>query len=162
MPGMMGPVLPGPGAPAFGMHGFMPYMTWIYGTLVIAVFLYFVISETLAGATIGKRLVKIRTASRAAPDVVGLPFETALLREAVKIAGFLPVFAAQFWIISPISDATGVAAWRQMMMPGGQWFFIHLAGQFLALSWLAWIAISLVTDKDPVYDRIAGTTVVRE
>lgn len=152
--------------PAFPVEIFRTMVTAMV-VLNIGVFLYFVIMETWRGATIGKGIVGIRTIDRADPDRIGLPFGKALLRELGKIAGLLPSLVFMFFFvrimfsafetgtpeqIAKTLESSGAFTW---MLP------VQMIAQFLPLAWMIWIAVSLSGNRAPMYDRWAGTTVVR-
>lgn len=155
------PIPPKPGEFPVEISAMMGQMAWLMTALFAVAFLYFVIAETVAGATIGKKLVKIRTVRVTNPTAYGLPFAKALLREAVKFAGFFPALVVQAYVVLTLSRATDASAIQTAMMPSGLWFAMQMIAQFLPLIWLAYIGVSLVTSKDPIYDRVVGTTVVR-
>jgi hypothetical protein len=135
----------------------MANMMWLILAMQLLIFTYFVLLEAWSGATIGKKLVGIGTVQLSNPARRGLPVGTALWREFVKIVGFLPpllLMAYGAMLIPELADA------RSLDVHEG-WFVITQLLQFLPLIWLAWIGISLVNHNDPVYDRAAGTAVVR-
>jgi uncharacterized RDD family membrane protein YckC len=135
----------------------MANMMWLMLAMELLIFTYFVLLEAWSGATIGKKLVGIRTIQLSNPARRGLPVGTALWREFVKIVGFLPpllLMAYGAMLIPEMADA------RSLDVHEG-WFVITQLLQFIPLIWLAWIGISLVNHNDPVYDRAAGTAVVR-
>ena len=148
-----------PGVMPVEMQGVFRKMVWLGLSANIAIFVYLVVMETWRGATIGKWLTGIRTVDPSNPGRRGLPFAKALQREFTKVGGFIPTliiipmnFGAMMSIAEAPAAAGGFAAW---FVP------LQLVAQFLPLVWLAWIGVSLVNNRDPVYDRVAGTTVVR-
>lgn len=125
----------------------------------LAVFAYLVIMEAWIGATLGKWVVGIRTIDLSSPEQRGLPFSKALLRELTKVAGGIPSViwsGITLFMLSGVTDFASFVAKTQ----GGS-FLLQAVLQFLPLVWLAWIGVSLVNKRDPIYDRVAGTAVIR-
>ncbi len=135
---------------------------WLMLAANALIFAYCVILETWIGATIGKLLVGIRTVDVSGPERRGIPLSKALLREFMKIAGFLPGLAFVMWGLSIASNVGDPASLQEMVGPMSALLApLHFAVQILPLVWIAWIGISLVNNNRPIYDRMAGTTVVR-
>lgn len=158
-PHMQTPVQPG--VMPIEMQVVFRKMAWLGLSFNIAIFVYLVVMEAWRGATIGKGLTGIRTVALSNPERRGLPFAKALLREFIKVAGFIPTL-----IIIPIifGEIIGIAEAMQPLTGSNfdAWFIpLQLVAQFLPLGWLAWIGVSLANNRDPIYDRMAGTTVVR-
>ncbi len=127
--------------------------------MTVLAFAYFVFMEAWIGATIGKRIVGILTMLLDRPTLLGLPFGTAFWRELVKQAGFvaphLIALVSMFGFINSLPSG-------QMPEDGGIfWFFGSQLLGFFPVIWLIWIGVSLVNNRDPIYDRAARTTVVR-
>jgi uncharacterized RDD family membrane protein YckC len=96
-----------------------------------AFLLYLVALERRFGTTVGKRLSGLRVVDTEAPEGGNIPWRKAMIRN-VLIWGWL--LASEAWL------------------PG--------AG-LLGIAWILWILIQGDRKIDPVYDRIAGTAVLR-
>lgn len=159
------PSLPPTTAPgAFPGEMFMVFsqLAWAMVTVNLLVFAYFVIMETWLGATLGKKMAGIRTVDLANPGNVGLPFGKAVLRELVKVAGFIPALVFFIGGITFFASMAASTTSLEAMEPMLAWLGpVQFVAQILPLVWLAWIGISLVNNRDPIYDRVAGTAVVR-
>ncbi|MFE0016874.1 RDD family protein [Mesorhizobium sp. NPDC059054] len=136
-------------------------MTRIFLIEILLLFAYLVVMETWRGATVGKMLAGIRTIDLSAPDHRPPPFVKALPREFVKAAGFLPSLVTSMVFSTLMANVTNAEQLESMMSTDGWFFPLQFIAQFLPLIWLAWIAVSLVNNRDPIYDRLSGTAVVR-
>lgn len=136
-------------------------MTKIFLAEILLLFVYLVVMETWRGATIGKMLAGIRTIDLSAPDHRPPPFAKVLLREIIKAAGFLPGLITSIVFSIKMSNVTNAEQLESLVSTDGWFFPLQFIVQFLPLIWLAWIAVSLVNNRDPIYDRLSGTVVVR-
>lgn len=117
---------------------------------VLPVVLYFALSEgTGAGATWGKRRVGlvVVVAGRAAPPRRG----RALVRNGLKFLPWQMAHTAMFHIPG-FPAATGEPPTWSVVVLGSAWFLVAL---YL-------VGLTRLGDYRPLYDRVAGTVVVRE
>ncbi|PSJ57199.1 RDD family protein [Kumtagia ephedrae] len=128
-------------------------VTWIALLLLLA---YLVVMETRFGRTVGKRVAAIRVVEAAYPDRSGIPAGKALLRQIAMWIGLAPGLIASIVMMSFFSAAELEPFFQSpYFVPGLIIFFL------IGLGWIVWIVVSLVRKRDPVYDRIAGTSVLR-
>ena len=105
---------------------------------VMAVFIAYVIAmETRTGATLGGRATRIRVLNAAATDASGVAPILAIVLFFYVFYGDMDAFAA-----------SGFFTW-----------FILAA--ILGFRWVLVNIVLIVGPRDPLYDRIAGTAVVR-
>ena len=126
--------------------GFYVEKLWLYADLpALAIFLlYLVAYECRIGQTVGKYALDIKVVDRTAPDSLGIPLRKAILRHALL---FAPIFA--FLLLQLGVTTLGAAV------------FVGLISLAFAAVWLISVTISLVGKTDPIYDRLAGTIVVK-
>jgi uncharacterized RDD family membrane protein YckC len=103
--------------------------------LVFAV--YLMLFEHRFGATLGKRLLNIRTISKDNPGRLGIAWRRTIIRTLGQLAFFI--------LLIPDFLPTPIGAW---------------AAGFILL-WYLWNVIAIDRERDPLYDLLAGTAVVR-
>ena len=111
----------------------------------LAIFLLYLIAfEWRIGQTVGKHVLDIRVLDRDALDALGIPLTKAIFRQAVL---FAPILA--FLLLQYGATSRGAA--------------VFLGGLFLVFAsiWVISVTISLARKTDPLYDRLAGTIVVK-
>jgi hypothetical protein len=115
---------------------------------------YLLVMETRTGATLGNLAMRIRVIETAEPDYLGVPLRKITFRYLVMLIGFLPlvvvalVYGVQYGNDLDAAARSGVFTW------------LVVAG-IVALGWGVLLSIQAALKRDPLYDRIAGTTVVR-
>lgn len=124
---------------------------------IIACFAWMVGFAAVRGATPGKRVLAMCIIQHAEPDRPGLGFGRSLGREAAKWLGALPSLGVFLWLSGWGSDADSLT---QAMQSGTSLAVLAAAG-IINLVWMMWIVISIVRRRDTIYDRIAGTAVIR-
>ena len=106
------------------------------------------------GKTLGARVLGVRVIDTANPAASSVPLRKAIIRYLAMAIGLVPMFAV---LISRTAVAGGADAmfnetyFRWFMYAGG-----------LGLLWEVVLTFQIAMKKDPVYDRLAGTAVVRE
>jgi uncharacterized RDD family membrane protein YckC len=120
---------------------------------LLAPFIYLVAMECRFGATLGKRLLHIRAADIAEPRRIGIPLRKAVIRNLLIPFGAVPMLVVLLVFVNK-GDLEGAF--------GGNFFVWFGAAGVLGQLWNLWILIDLVCKRDPIYDRIAGTAVLRE
>lgn len=126
-------------------------MTWV---AMLALLIYLVLIEWRRGATVGKRILGMRTIDTAAPSQIGIPLRKAITRQLAMWIGTIPAFLVMIKILflsdDPLNAMSGDAFWLAFIVA----FTIEIA-------WFIWIIVSVSKKRDPIYDRIAGTSVLR-
>ncbi|PWK63528.1 RDD family protein [Aminobacter sp. AP02] len=130
------------------------YVSWVGGLVFFA---YLVLMETWRGATVGKQVLNIRTVDVQSPSTVGLPLRKAVARQLAMMIGLIPAFVPAFW-------------WGDPFFANGADISETLSTSYIAttaitgvieIAWFIWIIVSVSKKRDPIYDRIAGTSVLR-
>ncbi|MEJ6783505.1 RDD family protein [Aminobacter sp. Piv2-1] len=121
---------------------------------ILAVVIYLIAMERRSGATVGKRTLGIRAVPTNAPGQVGLPLKQAVIRTAAQWIGMVPALFFALVVLFFIEDPMAA------METSGYWRMFAIAA-IIQLAWLLWIIISVSRKRDPIYDRIAGTSVLR-
>ncbi len=127
-------------------------LDWVSPILFL---IYLITLETRFGATLGMRPCHIRVVDIEAPSRAGIPLRKAVLRILLIWAGVVPVLTVLFAAL--IADhGSGEAIFNS------GWLFTALfAAGLLTIAYYLWILVDVVTKKDPIYDRIARTAVLR-
>ncbi|MBB6465373.1 putative RDD family membrane protein YckC [Aminobacter lissarensis] len=121
---------------------------------ILAVAVYLIAMERRSGATIGKRTLGIRAVPTNTPGQIGLPLRQAVIRQAAKWIGMIPAMLFAVVVFFVLEDPFAA------METQGYWTMFAIAAA-IQIAWLLWIIISVSTKRDPIYDRIAGTSVLR-
>lgn len=121
---------------------------------ILAVIGYLITMERRSGATIGKRSLGIRTVSTGAPGQVGLPLKQAIIRQVAQWIGMVPGLLLAFVFLVVAKDPMAAMATSSF------WTLFYIAA-IIQLAWLFWIIVAVSRKRDPIYDRIAGTSVLR-
>jgi len=123
--------------------------------IVVASFLvYLVWMIWKTGRTVGARILRIKVIDVADTGSSGVPIFKVITRHLAMIIGFVPALAL-FLYQCAISDGSADAMFTDRFF---QWFIY--AG-VIALIWSVLLIVQVARKKDPVYDRLAGTAVVR-
>jgi hypothetical protein len=107
------------------------------------------------GKTLGARVVGVKVADAAKPDAPGVPLGRAIIRYLAMAIGAVPAFALLIYRYVSIGGSADAMFTDNFF----RWF--TYAGGFGAL-WVVVLIYQIATKKDPVYDRLAGTAVVRD
>ena len=114
--------------------------------------LYLVLGQWRWGRTLGLRAAGLRLSLRGGPRTGKVPLGRVLLRYALGIGGYLPMIVVIAVVLSRIQTGPEGAA-------------PSFAGLGLALLfgavWSLWNMVLIVRKRDPLYDRWAGTALVR-
>ncbi|MBD9538955.1 RDD family protein [Ensifer sp. ENS04] len=130
---------------------------WSANWIALTVFvLYLLAMEYRWGATLGKMILGIRTANTR--GTVEIPFRTVILRYLLMFCALIPgvlvnhgvSFAIAYWSLDPAAILRHPA---------------FLATSALAvvafIGWYGWIAVDIIRRRNPIYDRVVGTSVRR-
>jgi hypothetical protein len=124
---------------------------WIYQLAFVA---YLVVMVWKTGKTLGGRAAGIRVIDVASPGASGVPLGRAIGRYLAMIIGAVPTFA----LLTYQYAATGGSADAMFTGQFFQWF--TYAAVFGGL-WTIVLVFQMGLKIDPVYDRLAGTAVVK-
>ncbi len=129
-------------------------VTWIAVLIFLA---YIVACEVRRGRTIGDRVVRTRVVDAAHPEVVGIPFARSILRRVAMMIGAIPAAIVLARVFYDRYDAAALAAYTATPF----YRYGMIASAVVCLAWFLLIVISIARKKDPIYDRIARTAVIR-
>jgi uncharacterized RDD family membrane protein YckC len=126
-------------------------LDWIAG-VVFLVYLLGMIWKR--GRTLGDRIVGTKLVNTAPPDRPGIPITKTIARYLVMLIGFVPGIALLTYRWAT-TDGTADA-----MFDGGffQWL---LYAVLIEAAWCVLLIFQIALKIDPVYDRLAGTAVVK-
>jgi uncharacterized RDD family membrane protein YckC len=124
---------------------------WI-GQLTFLVYLIVMISKT--GKTLGARAVKVRVVDAAQPGTPGVPIGKTVIRYLAMVIGAVPMFAVLIY------QRVAVGGSADTMFTGSFFRWFMIAG-VLGMVWVIVLAVQIARKKDPVYDRLAGTAVLK-
>jgi uncharacterized RDD family membrane protein YckC len=119
---------------------------WI---MILALIAYLVATETRTGATLGKYAMGIRVIDAAAPAGPTVPLRKIALRYLVMLIGFVWIFFAPSY--SRFDESVSSRLYD----------FVFSAGVLVLLAWITFVNVQIARKRDPLYDRMAGTAVVR-
>jgi len=129
--------------------------TSIDGIVGLAFLAYLVVMVWRTGRSLGARVTKVRIVDTENPGASGVPLRKAIIRYLAMAIGAVPAFAIliyRYAIYGGSADAVFTADFFQ-------WFIY--AAAFGAL-WVIVLILQIAMKKDPVYDRLAGTAVLRD
>lgn len=121
----------------------------------LALLAYFIGMIWKTGKTLGCRVARVRVVGIAQPGVSGVPLRKVFIRYLAMAIGVMPAFAIliyQWVTVGGGADAMFNATFFQ---------WIGYAMLFAA-AWVIVLAMQMGMKKDPVYDRLAGTAVLRD
>lgn len=125
---------------------------------ILILFAYLILMEYRSGATVGKRLLGIRTIDVDSPSQGGIPFRKAFLRQLAMLIGLIPLALVLIVGLALIyfydTDLANVLSGETLIVA------MAIAG-IIDVIWIVWIIISVTGKRDPIYDRMAGTAVIR-
>jgi len=128
--------------------------TAIDGFVQLAILAYLVGMIWKTGRTLGARVAGLRVIDTTQPGTPGVPIHKAVIRYLAMAIGFVPVFAVliyQFAATNRDADA----------MFTGSFFRWFMCAGAVGMLWGVVLVIQVAMKKDPIYDRLAGTAVVR-
>lgn len=116
---------------------------------------YLVLMIWNSGETLGARMVGVRVVDAANPDSHGVPLGKAILRYLAMFIGAAPTIALlgyQYAVTGGVADAMFSAGFFQ-------WFAV---AALFGTAWAIVLIVQIARKVDPVYDRLAGTAVLRD
>lgn len=129
--------------------------TSIDGIVELALLGYLIAMVWKTGRSLGARIVKVRAVDITTPAATGVPLHRAIARYLAMAIGFAPVFV----VLHYQSAAAGGSADAMYTASHFKWF-MYSGG--LAVLWLLLLIIQIAMKSDPVYDRLAGTAVLKD
>jgi RDD family len=124
---------------------------WIF-QVTLLVYLVGMICKT--GRTLGGRAAGIRVTDVTNPEAAGVPLGKAIIRYLAIFIGAVPAFA----LLGYQYVAAGGGADEMFSATFFQWF--QVAGAIGGI-WTIVLIVQIARKKDPVYDRLAGTAVLK-
>ena len=121
----------------------------------VGIFIYLVSLERRLGTTLGKRLLGLRVIALREADRTGIPFGAAVLRNIFLWIGCYPLLIV-------LLGAYVLGLWNvEGFMSGGifSWF---MGSGLVGFAIYMWIVVEVARKRDPIYDLIARTAVVRD
>lgn len=128
--------------------------TSIDGIVWLSLLVYLIGMVWKSGRTLGARVVGVKVVDTAEPDGAEVPIHKAIIRYLAMATGFVPGFMAliyQYAVSGGSADA----------MFTGDFFWWLICAVSLGALWTVVLIFQIAAKKDPVYDRLAGTAVVR-
>jgi len=123
--------------------------------VVMAVFIVYLFAfETRTGASLGDRATRIVVVDALHPADASIPLRKIIVRYLVMLIGLVPMFVVTLIFLGPFGpdiDALGDSAY---------FTWLWATGAF-AIAWGLYLSIVIIRKRDPLYDKIAGTAVVR-
>lgn len=138
-----------------GTDGQPIHGTSIDGIVEPAFLAYLVGMVWKTGRTLGARVVGVRVVDARRPDTPGVPLGKVLIRYLAMAIGAVPMFAVLIYQV----EAVGGSADAMFTASFFRWFMY--AG-ILGLLWVIVLTVQIARKTDPVYDRLAGTAVLRD
>jgi uncharacterized RDD family membrane protein YckC len=124
---------------------------WIV-TLALLAYLVGMISRT--GRTYGARVAGLRVVDTANPSLTEVPIRKVIVRYLAMAIGFVPmlaIFIYQYATVGRSADAIFTA----------DFFRVFTYTAVIAFVWCVALVFQIARKRDPYYDRLAGTAVVR-
>jgi uncharacterized RDD family membrane protein YckC len=124
---------------------------WIFQLAFIA---YLVGMIWKTGKTLGARFVGVRVIDAANPGTSGVPLGKTIARYLAMMIGAVPAFVVLIY------QRIAVGGSADAMFTGDffRWFAVAAV---LGGLWVLVLIVQIARKRDPVYDRLAGTSVVR-
>jgi hypothetical protein len=120
----------------------------------LAFLVYLIVMVWKTGRTLGARALGVKVVNAAQAGPAGVPLGQVVIRYLAMAIGFVPMFAVLVY-----QRIVGGGSADAMFTKGFfNWF---MAAGALALLWSLVLIVQIARKKDPVYDRLAGTAVLR-
>jgi uncharacterized RDD family membrane protein YckC len=124
---------------------------WIVWLSLVA---YLALMIWKSGRSLGGRVVNLRVIDTTDPGAINVPLRKAFLRYLAMAIGFVPVFALLLFRRLTVGDNPD-----ELFTTGFfQWF---LGAGLIAMVWTIVLIVQVARKRDPWYDRLAGTAVIR-
>jgi hypothetical protein len=123
---------------------------WIVAIAFVA---YLLAMETRVGTSLGDRAMRIRVLDATAPTTPSVPLRKIVTRYLAVLVGFLPMWAVVLAYLG--------GYWADLEeIPASFFTWLWITGA-AAFGWIIFLNVQIIRKRDPLYDRIAGTAVVR-
>jgi uncharacterized RDD family membrane protein YckC len=126
------------------------------GIVMMAFIAYLLATEARTGATLGDRAMRIRVVDAAVPAAPSVPLRKIVTRYLVASVGFLPMLA----VVLAVALANLYGADFEEIAASNIFTWLGITGA-AAFGWVIFLTVQIIRKRDPLYDRIAGTAVVR-
>jgi uncharacterized RDD family membrane protein YckC len=113
--------------------------------------LYLIVMEKQFGATLGKRWLRLRVVNAAGSDQPRIGLGQATIRNIVVLSGLAPLIL--------VLMMSGLNQFQAFIAPNLTTWLMAAGG--LGVIWYAWMALDIRACRDPLYDRLARTSVRR-
>ena len=124
--------------------------------IVVLAFIGYLVGMThKTGRTLGARVVKVRVVDAANPQKPGVPLGRTIVRYLATAIGWIPAFTLLIYL-----NIAGGGSADAMFTAGtlqGSLFTV-----LLGVAWGIVLTVQIAQKRDPVYDRLAGTAVLRD
>lgn len=122
---------------------------------ILAVFIYLIVMIWKTGKTIGAWMVGIRFIDAAEPGRTGIPLPKAILRYVTMWLGSVPALTLLLQrLLTTDRSVDAIFA--------GNFFQLFMIAALIAAVWYLFLIFQIARKRDPVYDRLAGTMVVKD
>ncbi len=129
--------------------------TSIDGVVVLAFLAYLVVMVWRNGRTLGARVTKVRVVDRENPGTSGIPLRKAIIRYLTMATGAVPAFALLIYRRTAYGDSADAVFTADFF----HWFLYTAA---FGAVWMIVLIAQIAWKTDPIYDRLAGTAVLRD
>jgi uncharacterized RDD family membrane protein YckC len=120
----------------------------------LAILIYLIAMERRLGATVGKRALGVRVIDTLDPRRIGIPLRKAVIRNVMLWSWAFPMLIVLLgYLVLSNGGPEG--------MMTGSFFTWFAAAGVLGMAWALWMFVDIVRKRDPIYDRLAGTAVLR-
>ena len=127
------------------------------GIVTMAFIAYLFAMEARTGASLGDRAMRIRVVDAAVPAAPSVPLRKIVTRYLAASVGFLPMLAVA---LAYLSLAYLYGADLEEISASSIFTWLGITGA-AAFGWVIFLTVQIIRKRDPLYDRIAGTAVVR-
>jgi hypothetical protein len=121
---------------------------------MLTLLVYWLLMETGTGATLGQRVARSHVIDVLAPHARRVPLGKVFVRYLMMGAGAAPLLVVL--IVYAVRYGPDIVAMAQ-----GDFFTWFFVAGMLTLAWVCYIFVQVARRRDPIYDRVAGTAVVR-
>jgi len=122
---------------------------------LLAFIAYVIVFETRTGATLGSRVTRIRVLDPTAAGVTRVPLRKTIIRYFGLFLGLAPMFAIFLFYLALYGGDL------EAIMNNNIFIWTEVTAGGLALAWAVVLLVQIATKRDPLYDGLAGTAVVR-
>ena len=124
----------------------------------LGLLVYLVVMIRNTGKTLGARVVRVKVVDIANPDSSGVPWRKAILRYLAMAIGAIPAFALLAYLAYRYAVAGDSA--DELFTPA--LFSSIIVALLLGAAWSLMLIIQVARKVDPLYDRLAGTAVLKD